>query len=147
MPKLDLHCPFCPKTSSRGTGLASHIRGAHPREYPGWTKNRKSGSVPTRVSVQKAGVSHAATGSGGLDSIIAQLEKQRAVIEGALSALRQLGGSPASSATPVAGAKSSPGTRKAKRKGGMTPEGKARLIAALKRRWAAKKAAAKKGRT
>lgn len=29
----------------------------------------------------------------------------------------------------------------AKRKGGMTPEGKARLVAALKKRWAAKKAA------
>jgi hypothetical protein len=79
---------------------------------------------------------------GGLDGIIALLEKQRAVIGGALAALRQLGGS----AVPAAPMAVTGPSAKAKRKGGMTPEGKARLIAALKRRWAAKKAAAKHGR-
>jgi hypothetical protein len=33
----------------------------------------------------------------------------------------------------------------ATKKGGMSPEGKERLVAALKARWAAKKAGAKKG--
>src|SRR5580704_18132445 len=42
MPKQDLQCPFCPKTSSRGTGLASHIRGLHPRQYSKWKKDRKA---------------------------------------------------------------------------------------------------------
>ncbi len=73
---------------------------------------------------------------GGLDNIVILLEKQRTVIEGALSALRQLGGGvvPASAASAVVTKRG----RKPRRKGGMTPEGKARLIAALKRRWAQK---------
>jgi hypothetical protein len=133
MPKLDLHCPFCPKTSSRGTGLASHIRGAHPKEYPGWTKNRGIVLKPKVFSAAPAAA------GGGLDTIVALLEKQRAVIEGALTALRQLGGSGPATAAPTVAKRG----RKAKRKGGMTPEGKARLIAALKKRWAEKKAGAK----
>jgi hypothetical protein len=72
----------------------------------------------------------------GLDGIIAQLEHQRAAIERALAALREAEGieAPASSASPSSG----PATCN----GGMTPAGRKRLSAALKKRWAAKKAAA-----
>lgn len=68
----------------------------------------------------------------GLMSIIAQLEQQKAVFERALAALREVDGAATSQAV------SSPATRK----GGMSPEGKRRLIKALKKRWAARKAAA-----
>ena len=34
-----LQCPFCPTVSTRGTGLSSHIRSQHPREYGKWNKN------------------------------------------------------------------------------------------------------------
>jgi hypothetical protein len=72
-----------------------------------------------------------------LDGIIAQLEHQRAAIERALAALCEAGEieDPTPSPSPSGGA----GTRKF----GMTPEGRKRLSAALiKRRWAAKRAAA-----
>ena len=71
----------------------------------------------------------------GLKSIIAQLERQNAVIGRALAALREVDGGAISHE-----AASSPATRK----GGMTPEGRKRLIEALKRRWAARRAAATK---
>jgi len=61
----------------------------------------------------------------GLDGIIKQLERQKKVIERAVAALRDVEGTPA------------PATRK----GGMTPAGRRRLSAALKKRWAAKRAA------
>jgi hypothetical protein len=66
----------------------------------------------------------------GFHGIITQLEQQKAAIEKALEALHSLNGN-----APVEAAAPS-------RKGGMSPEGKRRLIAALKRRWAAKKAPA-----
>jgi hypothetical protein len=59
----------------------------------------------------------------GLANIIKELERQKRVIERAVAALRDLEGTPAA------------------RKGGMTPAGRRRLSAALKKRWAAKKAA------
>ena len=68
----------------------------------------------------------------GLTSIIAQLERQKAGIERALVALREVDGTATDELNVT-----SPATRK----GGMTPEGKKRLIKALKKRWAAKKAA------
>jgi hypothetical protein len=68
-----------------------------------------------------------------LTSIIAQLENQKTAIEKALAALRYVDGTAAEEPTV-----STPATRK----GGMSPEGKKRLIKALKKRWAAKKAAA-----
>jgi hypothetical protein len=72
--------------------------------------------------------------ASGFSSIITQLEQQKAAIDKALAALHGLDGNvpaqAASASTP------------AKRKGGMSPEGKRRLIAALKKRWAAKRAAA-----
>src|SRR5579871_1769335 len=68
----------------------------------------------------------------GFSGIITELEQQKAAIERALAALQNLdGGAPAQA----------PASAPAKRKGGMTPAGKRRLIAALKKRWAAKKAA------
>lgn len=67
----------------------------------------------------------------GLSDVIWQLEQRKAAIERALEALRSLeGGAPAQESSP--------------RKGRMSPEGKQRLIAALKRRWAARKRAAKR---
>jgi hypothetical protein len=36
---VKLQCPFCTTISTRGTGLSSHIRSQHPREYEKWTKN------------------------------------------------------------------------------------------------------------
>jgi hypothetical protein len=72
--------------------------------------------------------------ANGFNGIIAQLEQQKAAIDKALAALRDVDGiAPAKAAA-------APATRK----GGMTPEGKERLVAALKKRWAAKKRAAKK---
>ena len=70
----------------------------------------------------------------GLSSVIEQLERQRAGIDQALAALREVKGI----AAPDAITESAPAVRK----GGMTPEGKKRLIKALKKRWAAKRAAA-----
>jgi hypothetical protein len=71
----------------------------------------------------------------GLKGIIAQLERQRTGIERALAALRAVEGSEVpATATPASIAPTV-------RKGGMTPEGRKRLSAALKKRWAAKKAA------
>jgi hypothetical protein len=66
------------------------------------------------------------------------LDQQRTAIERALSALREMDGA-ADSAAPAAPA--APGRRRrAKRKGGMTPEGRKRLSEALRARWAAKRA-------
>jgi hypothetical protein len=62
--------------------------------------------------------------AAGLNGIITQLERQKTAIERALTALRGVEGIPA------------PATRE----GGMTPAGRRRLSAALKKRWAAKKA-------
>lgn len=63
-------------------------------------------------------------------------EPQKAGIERALAALREVDG----------GANSDEGSgAPATRKGGISPEGKRRLIAALKKGWAAKKVAAQDG--
>ncbi len=78
----------------------------------------------------------------GIDEIILQLEKQRDAIDRALAALREVeGGSAPAAEKTVAPKKAAAKAVEKKRKGGgMSPEGKARLIAALKARWAAKKA-------
>jgi hypothetical protein len=104
----------------------------------------------------------------GLNSIIAQLEKQKTAIERALAALREVEGiEPAAAptaASPVptrkasnkrslaqkarwAAKKAAEGVpagvpAKSTRKGGMTPEGRKRLAEAMKRRWAVKRTAA-----
>jgi len=75
--------------------------------------------------------------AGTLNEVIKKLEEQRAAIEKALAALRELESpdlAPAVSAPPRRG-------RPPKRKGGMTPAGRRRLSEALRARWAAKKAA------
>jgi hypothetical protein len=72
----------------------------------------------------------------GFSEIISQLERQKTAIDNALEALRGLNG--VDGEGPASGTEAS---RPAIRKGGMTPAGKKRLIAALKKRWAAKKAA------
>jgi hypothetical protein len=75
-----------------------------------------------------------------LKDVIRQLEQQGKAIETALAALREVAdaGTDERSAPEPSVVKRG---RPAKRKGGMSPEGKQRLIAALKKRWAAKKAA------
>lgn len=73
--------------------------------------------------------------TNGLSEVIEKLEQQRAAIERALLALREVGGTGTGSAAPAARAGAT------KRKGGMTPEGRRRLSEALKKRWAAKRAA------
>jgi hypothetical protein len=68
----------------------------------------------------------------GFTGIIDQLERQGAAIERALAALREVEG-----IAPPAPPASVPAVRK----GGMTPAGRRRVSEALKKRWAAKKAA------
>ena len=46
-----LQCPFCSTISTRGTGLSSHVRAQHPREYGKWNKN------PNRLPEAAAAVS------------------------------------------------------------------------------------------
>lgn len=76
----------------------------------------------------------------GLKDVIAQLERQQKAIERALEALRGVEGVSAPAAAAAAPAAKAPKAA-GKKKSHMSPEGRARLIAALKRRWAAKKAA------
>jgi hypothetical protein len=70
-----------------------------------------------------------------LDSIIANLERQREAIDKALEALHEVGTS--TSAKPAATKK-----RAAKKtRGGLTEEGRRRLSENMRKRWAAKKTA------
>ena len=75
----------------------------------------------------------------GIKDVVARLEKQKTAIDQALEALRGIdvvdGHKPG---VEVAETVTSGGP---KRRGGMTPEGRKRLSAALRKRWAAKKAA------
>ena len=78
----------------------------------------------------------------GIKDIIKKLDQQRIAIERALSALREMDSTAIDGAAPATTkASAAPGPRKAKRKGGMTPEGRRRLSEALRARWAAKRAA------
>ena len=128
MPNQQLQCPFCPKISSRGTGLASHIRGAHPEEYSSWKKGRTA-SKPNRAGAS----STAADLAGGLKDILAHLGQQQRAIEKALSALREI-----EDVAEVA-VKTKPETTPGS---GLTPEGRSRLARAMKKRWALKRSAA-----
>src|SRR4051794_18731868 len=120
MPNQELQCPFCEKTSSRGTGLASHIRGSHPKQYPGWKKSR--GNAPR---AQAAGSpARVAAMPGGLQGIIANLENQKNAIEMALTALRAVDG------LGFEGNVDMPRTSGASR---VTSEGRERLSAAMKK--------------
>lgn len=77
--------------------------------------------------------------TNGLKEVIKGLEKQKTAIERALAALKEVDGTPVET-TPLAAVPARRG-RPAKRKGGMTPEGRRRLSEALKKRWAVKRAA------
>ena len=78
--------------------------------------------------------------TNGLKEVIKGLEKQKTAIERALAALREVDGTAVEAGPPTAAA--GPVHRgRAKRKGGMTPEGRRRLSEALKKRWAVKRAA------
>lgn len=73
-----------------------------------------------------------------IKNIIQQLEQQREAIDRALSALRAIGGVAATKTVAKA---------PAKKKRHLSPEGRARIAEATRRRWAAKRAAeAKKGK-
>jgi hypothetical protein len=77
----------------------------------------------------------------GIKDVVVRLEQQKSAIDKALEALRGIeSGDGHRSGVELAEEGPKRG-RPAKRKGGMSPEGKQRLIAALKRRWAARKAA------
>jgi hypothetical protein len=79
--------------------------------------------------------------ANSLSEVIKKLEQQRIGIERALAALRDIEGPGLETPAPAA-ARPVGRPRKAKRKGGMTPEGRKRLSEALKARWAARKAGA-----
>ncbi len=136
MAQLELQCPFCSKTSSRGTGLASHVRGTHPAQYASWQKSRGKTPLPTASRSETKTATRVSETGGGLKDVIARLEQQHSAIVRALAALRGMEG--------LGGTESPAAPAPAPKKRGMTPEGRARLIAALKRRWAAKKKTAKK---
>jgi hypothetical protein len=68
-----------------------------------------------------------------LTEVIRRLEEQKAGIERALAALRDIEGTGEETGTSTAGTRG-------RRKGGMTPAGRRRLSEALKARWAAKRA-------
>ena len=67
-----------------------------------------------------------------LENVISKLEKQRSVIDRAISALREITGSPATGPDVAEG--------KTKKRH-LSPGGRRRIIEATKRRWAAKRAA------
>ena len=69
-----------------------------------------------------------------LDSIIANLERQREAIDRALEALREVSGTPH-----VAAKKAATKKRAAKKRSGLTEEGRRRLSENMRKRWAAKR--------
>jgi hypothetical protein len=79
--------------------------------------------------------------TNGLKEVIKGLEKQKTAIERALAALREVDGTAVESVPLASAAAPARRGRPAKRKGGMTPEGRKRLSEALKKRWAVKRAA------
>ena len=79
--------------------------------------------------------------TSGLKEVIKGLEKQKTAIERALAALKEVDGTVVESAPLAEAAAPARRGRPAKRKGGMTPEGRKRLSEALKKRWAVKRAA------
>ena len=76
----------------------------------------------------------------GIDSEISRLQEARALLAGTSSPIAKKRGRPAGAVKAVA--KPAKAAKKAKRT--LTPEGRARISAAAKARWAAKKKAAKK---
>jgi hypothetical protein len=81
--------------------------------------------------------------ANSLTEVIRKLEQQKASIERALTALREIEGTTgeaASTPAPATATATAKGTAKRGRpRGGMTPEGRRRLSEALKARWAARR--------
>ena len=77
-----------------------------------------------------------------IGKIISQLENQRASIERAIAALREI-----DSPSPAEARTASAVSKKATQKRHISPEGRKRIIEATKRRWAAKRAAETSGRS
>ena len=94
----------------------------------------------------------------GFDGIIKQLEAQKAAVERALQALREVGGDTPGTSLPSEAtandkrsaaqkarwaakraAEVSPSAAPARAKGGMTPEGRRKVAEAMKQRWAVKR--------
>ena len=73
-----------------------------------------------------------------MNDVIAKLEEQKSAIERALSALKEIEGSRNESREEE---RPAPRKVRAKRKRGITPEGRKRLAEAMKRRWAVKRTA------
>ena len=67
-----------------------------------------------------------------IGKIIAQLEHERAAIERALTALREIGGGKAPTTN---------GRKGRRRRGRLSPEGRRKIAEAARRRWAQKRAA------
>ena len=78
--------------------------------------------------------------TNAIEEIVAQLDRQREAIDTALSALRELG-----DVAPRRGPRhpSATKTAVAKRKSGISAEGRRRLAESMKRRWALKRSAAR----
>jgi hypothetical protein len=81
-----------------------------------------------------------------LKGIISQLERQRTAIDRALSALQQVTGAPEAKRS-TGGSTDNQQMTRTKRKGRLTPAGRRRLSEAMKKRWAAKRAAEASSRT
>ena len=77
-----------------------------------------------------------------ITNVVAQLEQQREAIDRAISALRGIDGTSRSRAA----SKGSP-AKAGRRKRHLSAEGRANIIAAIKKRWAAKRAAEGKAAT
>ena len=78
------------------------------------------------------------------NEIIARLEKQKEAIDKALAALREIDEAAAPAPAPVAPAKRTYTRRavaKKQKSGGISAEGRKKLADAMKKRWAAKRAA------
>jgi len=73
-----------------------------------------------------------------VDQMIASLEQQKVAIDEAIQALRNVSAAPAPKR---AGRPATKGVAKKKRR--LSPEGRRHIVEALKRRWAAKRAAQK----
>jgi hypothetical protein len=81
--------------------------------------------------------SHREEGSLDLERILADLKQERDRLDGAIAALE--GANLPRTSRMKRGTRTSPPTAKARRGGGLTPEGRRRLSLAMKKRWAERK--------
>ncbi len=77
-----------------------------------------------------------------IDRDIARLQQARALLGGAADVAKKTAGRPRKAATPKKAAVASPAAKPAKKKKrNLSPEGRRRIAEAVKKRWAAQKAA------